>query len=76
MIGIFLTLNFLPIQDSKTLSLEEKLNMQREFSINYDLGNFLIDLSKGCFIILVVYLMYLFYVFFKLTYFTDDGVTK
>lgn len=71
-VGIFLTLNFLPMQDPETLTIEEKIELQKEFSIHYDLGSFLIHLSKLCFVVLVVYLIYSYYIFWRSTHF-DDG---
>ena len=71
-VGTFLTLNFLPIQDPKTLTMEEKFKLQKEFSINYDLGNSMINLSKLFFAVLIAYSIYSFYVFWRITH-SDKG---
>ncbi|MDA9470971.1 hypothetical protein C240_1115 [Enterococcus sp. 5H] len=43
------------MQDPDTLTLEEMINLQKQFSINYDLGHLLIKISELSFIILTMY---------------------
>lgn len=61
LIGNILTLNFLPMQDLETLSLEEMIELQKQFSINFDLGKLLIRVSEIFFISLSVWLAYSFF---------------
>ncbi len=75
-VGIFLTLNFFPMQDPETLTLGEKIELQKEFSIDYDLGNSLIYLSNICLTVLIVYLIYSFYIFWRLTHSNDGNFNK
>ncbi|MBO0469129.1 hypothetical protein JZO66_01130 [Enterococcus sp. DIV0242_7C1] len=55
LIGVILTLNFLPMQDPDTLTLDEKINLQKQFSINYDLGHLFIKISEVPLIALTIY---------------------
>jgi len=75
-VGTFLTLNFLPIQDPETLTMEEKFKLQKEFSINYDLGNSMINLSKLFFVVLIAYSIYSFYVFWRITHSDNSDFIK
>ncbi|EOH93422.1 hypothetical protein UAW_02671 [Enterococcus haemoperoxidus ATCC BAA-382] len=60
-IGNILTLNFLPMQDPETLKLEEMIELQKQFSINFDLGKLLIKASEILFISLSAWLAYSFF---------------
>ncbi|WP_207696699.1 hypothetical protein DOK67_0001997 [Enterococcus sp. DIV0212c] len=61
LIGNILTLNFLPMQDPETLTLEEMVEIQKQFSINFDLGKLLIKVSEIVFISLSVWSAYSFF---------------
>ncbi|MFK4566575.1 hypothetical protein [Enterococcus sp. UD-01] len=55
LIGVILTLNFLPMQDPDTLTMDEMINLQKQFSINYDLGHLFIKIGEASFIALTIY---------------------
>jgi len=62
LIGNILTINFLPMQDSETLTLEEMVELQKQFSINFDLGNILIRVSEIGFMSFSLWLTYSFFI--------------
>lgn len=43
------------MQDPDTLTLDEKINLQKQFSINYDLGHLFIKISEVSLIALTIY---------------------
>lgn len=43
------------MQDPDTLTLDEMINLQKKFSINYDLGHLFIKISEVFFIALTIY---------------------
>ena len=58
--GIILTLNLMPVQDPDMISKEEFIAIQKQFSIHYELGSFLIICSNFILVFFLLFLIYLF----------------